>query len=449
MDKIVTQKQKADDAEQRILSDFLSCQTVCADLGTVSTHKPDYSAAEVGYLVENLPGLSYVLERMINYIFSNGLTTGSESGDAKLDEWLFEQKNLYGATNYAVLRDVISNAIIYGECGLRMYEKNIYAVISGHYKALVSTDNGIEEVVGYFMRKDGKEIDADFDYKDWSELYEYGDIQDYFNEQGMILMSLDEFINVRNDTSSLHGYSPLLRDKQRIALLMSVYERLNYDINYDGPGRIIVRPKDGFIRGEENDVSTGEIIANSVVAQEQRIEEAKKEIRRVGEQIKKSGSDSVIMLSNAFDKEVEHLPRVTKATEFFGWLESDTVILAQILGMSPTLVEVGKLHGNVSVEKIIDNAMLNTIIPLRESYATQFSKMIADRIGEQKVYFDKYDMEQVQDENDARLKVAQIIKDLAVAQKASPSDDVQKLIDEFSQVLRSSVYNEEGDLREM
>ena len=434
--------QVVEEREQEILQDIIACSSVCGDLGGVAVSKADYTVEEINDLIKELPGVDYVIDRLLNYLFSNGLTTGNETFDQeRLDPWLYEQKNRYDATNYEVLRSVIAQATIYGECGLRMFDGNLYQAQKGYYGMLTRKEDGIEEVVAYFIRKDGKMIDRDFRIDEWNKFERWTDPEQYFDDNGMILLDTSEFVNIRNDTTTLHGYSPFTRDRQRLDLLLSVYERLNYDIDYDGPGRIIVRPKDGYINGD-NDVSTGQIINNSIQAQEARNERAKAEIRRVANEIKNSTSDSVILLSNAFDKDITHLPRVTKATEFMTWLESDTVVIAQVLGMSPTLLEVGKLHGNVSVEKIIDNAMLNTIIPKREKYAVQFSKLIADHLGVEKVYFDKYDMEQVQDENETRQRVSQIIKDLSTANKQSPSENTARLIEEMDDFLRTSIYND-------
>lgn len=434
----------AEKRQQEVLNDMLACQAVGCDLGTAEIDR-DLTDDDVEKLLRDLPGVDYVLDRMINYMFSNGLTTGDEATDEEiLDPWLFELKNKSGAVNYEVLKEAIRQAASRGECGLRLYDGCLYTYPKSTYGIILDRTDGVEEVLAYFVRKDGKPIDHDIKKDEWDSLRTYGDIEGYFRKYDMILLDGSEFENIRNNPGYLHGYSPFTRDRERVDLLSSVYDRLNYDIVYDGPGRIVLRPKDGFMSTDGNDVSTSQIVNNSLGAQTKRNEEAKKEVARVAEAIKESSSDSVVLLSNAFSDEIEHLPRVTKATEFFDWAANDTVIVAQILGMSPTLLEVGKLHGNVSVEKIIDNAMLNTIIPMRENYAVQFSKMIAGYLGVKKIYFDKYDLEQVQDENDIREKLAQTIQKLSYANKASENNNVKEIIDEFVEYLRSTLIDAKG-----
>ena len=438
---------RVEEVNGEVLEDMLACPSTGCDLGTKEITK-EVEDEDVEELLKDLPGVDYVLDRFINYLFSNGLTTGDQVTDETvLDPWLYEQKNEMGAVNYEVLKEVIRQAQSRGECGLRLYEGNLYTYKKGTYGLILSKHDGIDEVVAYFIREDGKSISRDLDIDEWNEIEEYGDIGGWFAKREMILLDPSEFENIRNNPGYLHGYSPFTRDRQRVDLLSSVYDRMNYDIVYDGPGRIVLRPKDGFTSSDGNDVSTSQIVNNSMGAQQKRNEDAKKEVKRVAQAIKESSSDSVVLLSNAFDKEIEHLPRVTKSTEFFDWASNDTVIVAQILGMSPTLLEVGKLHGNVSVEKIIDNAMLNTIIPTRENYAVQFSYMIASHLGVPKIYFDKYDLEQVQDENDIREKLAQTIQKLSYANKASENDNVKDIIDEFVAYLRQTLYNAKGEMR--
>lgn len=425
--------------DNELLDEMLAC-SACTDIGTKKI-TADIDTLDIDELLRQLPGLEYVKGRMLNYMFSNGMTTGDDTQDKELDHWLYEEPNLHGSTNYSVLRESIGEAAVYGECGVRLKERSLYSYHKGFYGILVHKVEGIDEIVGFFIRKDGGRVEESLDF---SAITNMQGIEEYFSQRGLILLDPSEFVNLRNETGSLHGSCPFRKDKQRLTLLLSVYDRLNYDIAYDGPGRIILRPKDGFVAGDNNEVSTGEVLS---VNKEKIAEKAKAEAARVGREIKRSSSDSVIVLSNAFDKDIEKLPRVTKATEFFDWLTNETVIISQILGMSPTLLEVGKLHGNVSVEKIIDNAMLNTIIPMRENYAVQFSGLVASALSITKVYFDKYDMQQVQDENDERKKLAQVIQSLAAAQKNSESEEVAKLVDEFSEYLRTSIYTPSNELK--
>lgn len=431
---------------EEVLDNMNRCDKTCTGLAV--DDPKTYEVRDIDWLIENLPALDYVLSRMLNYIFANGMTTG-DGDNEYLDNWLYNEKNRLGATNYTVLRECIKNASIYGECGLRMYDGNLYTVKKGYYGLLVTREDGVEEIVAYFIRKDGKKVKETLKTNEWS-FERIADIENWFNRNGYILMDESEFSNIRNDTSYLHGISPLLKDKQRINLVLSVYERLNYDIRYDGPGRIILHTKDGYVSDESNEVSTSEVLNNSPKMKENRYEEAKEEAARIARDLKDSTSDAVGVLSGAFDKDITHLPRVTKATEFLDWLDVDTVVVAQILGMSPTLLEVGDLHGNVSVEKIIDTAMLNTIIPMRESYAIQFSDLIAKRVGVAKVFFDKYDMAQIQDENEARLKVADIIKSLSYSYKANEKNEVlNELINNLADILNDSMHDQKGNLRTM
>ncbi|MGH2123234.1 hypothetical protein ACQ10H_15495, partial [Enterococcus faecalis] len=84
-----------------------------------------------------------------------------------------------------------------------------------------------------------------------------------------------------------------------------------------------------------------------------------------------------LAVSNAF-KKMDHLPRVTKATEFLSYLNQEGEIMAQVFGVPNVLLGLGKISENISMEKVIDNAMLNSIIPLRENITTQISSILTN-----------------------------------------------------------------------
>ena len=419
--------------EERILDDFLECGT-CTDLGRVKHYDLGLSERrKIDKMMQVLPGIMYIRNQMLNYIFSNGLTTGSINEDVVLNDFLF-RKNSFDATNYAVLREAIGWAAVDGESGIRFYENNLYLVRSGQYAIVYLDEDGVRKIIGYLVRS-----------KPYRNLYDMDeeDFDNWFDKEDIVFLDKTEFCQVRNNISYLHGESPLLSDKLRIDLLIAAYQRLNYDVEYDGPGRIILRPKDGYISGDQStDVSTSTIVNSSGQAISSRIERAKEEAKRIAKEIKNSSSDAVILMSNGFDKDIEHLERVTKATEFFGWLENEGVILAQAMGMAPSLLELGKISGNVSMEKIIDNSMLNNIVPLREHYAIQFSEFISSHLKIQKIYFDKYDLQQSEDENETRKKIVDMMK---ILYDIGQTD----LVESFANMLRGNIYDENNDLRKM
>lgn len=434
---------------EEVIRQWTECNAVC-DLA-VPRKKLIEGLEKADRYMEILPGADYVLTQTLNYIFSNGLTTGSIRQDEALDKFLY-RVNDRGTTNLHELRDTIGMAITHGTSGLRWKDGNVYQYKWGTYRALTYLQGGIRKVVGYLVARDGGYVPAPaFNPKDYRE---YMDFLKELDKDDVMVLSPNEFLNIRNDTSEIYGHSPLLADQERLDLLVAVYERLNYDINYDGPGRIIIRPKDGYIQGEETDISATQAMSGALEANEERIENVKKEATRVANQIKKSSSDSVVVLSNAFDKEIEKLPRVTKATEFFEWLQSDTMILAQDFGMNPSLMELGKVSGNVSMTSILDSAMLNSIVPLRERYAVQFSYFLSRHLHVDKIYFNKYEMAQQEDENTMRTKVVNMMSLLNAMRVKEGENEViqpaaQELFDKLGQMLTENITNELGQLEEL
>lgn len=434
---------------EEVIRDWTECNAVC-DLA-VPRKKFKEGLEKADRYMEILPGADYVLTQTLNYIFSNGLTTGSIKQDEVLDKFLYSI-NDKGTTNLHELRNALGMAITHGTSGLRWKDGNVYQYKWGTYRALTYLQGGIRKVVGYLVAKDGGYVPTPrFNPKDYTE---YQDFLKEIDEEELMVLSPSEFLNIRNDTSEIYGHSPLLADQERLDLLVAVYERLNYDINYDGPGRIIIRPKDGFLQGDETDISATQVMSESLKANKDRVDDLKKEATRVANQIKKSSSDSVVVLSNAFDKEIEKLPRVTKATEFFDWLKNDTMILAQDFGMNPSLMELGNVSGNVSMTSILDTAILNSIVPLRERYAVQFSGFLSNHLRIEKVYFNLYDLQQREDENTMRTKIVNMMSLLNAMRVKEGENEVlqpmaQSLFDSLAEMLDENLHNELNQLEEL
>lgn len=440
MSKKKKKKKKTD--REKILDQMLHCNTHCADLGTFDLKKWDTGLEQIDYYLEALPMVKHVQKQLVNYIFSNGMTAGGVEEDNKLNEFLY-RTNEQNISNYSVLRDAVGMASVYGECGIRWFEGDIYTAKSGTYAPVTQVKDGVTEVVAYITSTDGKPIgDKEI------ELTAVQTLDDIRN-LNVILLDRSDFVNLRNDTSSLFGESPFLSDQLRLDLLTSVYERLNYDIEYDGTGRILLRPRSGFVSGIDNDISTAEIFNQSMTATNSRRERALEEIVRVGQEIKESSSDSVIFLSDVFDDNITQLGRVTKATEFFDWINKEGEIIASVMGLPPSLLEQGELSGNVSMTRIIDNAMLNSIVPWREHYATQFSPMLAGKLGLSKVYFSRYILQSEDSDEQKRLKVTTAIQQLAYSLEKYDSNEVKKVIDSMAEQLDYSLHDSLGGVVEL
>ena len=130
------------------------------------------------------------------------------------------------------------------------------------------------------------------------------------------------------------------------------------------------------------------------------------------------------------------------------------MILAQDFGMSPSLLELGGVSGNVSMASIIDTAMENSIVPLRERYAVQLSGFIAKHLRVEKVFFNKYEMRQQEDVNTKRTKVVNMLSLLNAMRVQEGESEViqpraQQLFDDFAQMLSDEIHNELNQLEEL
>ena len=429
---------------EKVLRKMLECGN-CADAGVYKEKGFDTATDRVEYCVSNLPGFEKAEEQFINYIFSDGMSAGGISEDAKLNSFRFSL-NEQNRTNNSVLRDAIRIAHCrYGECGVRWKEGNIYSYLAGTYAPLISKEDGIVKILAYIATKDGSLLsEKDYNIKDM--IHGLSDIEEFFDRQGLIMLDPSEFVNIRNDTSLLHGSPPLERDKLRIDLLLNVYDRLNYDVNFDGPGRLLMPVKGGYIGGEDNEVSTTEIIRSVGNSLKTKNKDALSEVERIASDIKDSSSDAVIAISDGFDKPI-HLPRVTKASEFLEWLEKkEGKVLADVIGLPPSLLEEGELSGNVSMTRIVDNAMLNAVIPFREHYSSQFSPLISPKIGVQKTYFGEYVLQSEESPTQKWLKVATAMQQLNTIEGIP---EVTNLIKSYAEMLDYDIHDSIGDVVEL
>lgn len=427
---------KQEKSMEDIVMDELIKATKSCDTSFI--HAPIRLQDRIKWYIQNLPTYPYVREQWKNFLFSNGLTTGDPNLDPKVDKFLYRH-NIQGVTNYSVIQEGCAQAREYGKCGIRWLseEDGIVLIPSDQYVSLVVQNEqykGFEQVIAYAISVKNEPIAvASSPFKlDEDEFYRTGRL--ITENEDIFIETPDNFCNLRNDNTTENGVSCFDRDKQRLNLLSSVYERLNYDIVYDGPGRIILRLKDSYLPTGQVDLSASSYLESTEISKESRADKAIKEAEALANKIKNSSSDNVLLLSPNFEDNIEHLERVTKATEFFTWLNKEGSIVAQAFGITPELIGLGDVSGNVSMEKIIDNAMVNTIIPLRESFATQFSPMLSAKLGVPKLYFDKYELQYNVDRSSERYKDS-----LSVAQLVTALTEKKDGEQELSPDLRAKV----------
>lgn len=433
--------------QQEILDDFFSCNTFCVDIGQQLKPIPNRSFDKIEYFLRVLPGIEYVKTLYIFYLFSNDLTTGKVDDDKRLNEFLF-RLNKNDKTNKEVLKNAVGTAILWGVCGVRKFKGDIYEVPPGKYGKLMHREDGIETVVAYFTKENGENIEKGEVNLDEIVKIEEGEtiievLQERFNTNGYILLDKSEFIEIKNPTTQ--GESPLLYDALRLELLVTAYEQMNHDLKFNGPGRHLVRPEKGYFGGGDNDISTAKVLDNSEISKDKRDRAAKKEAQNLMVALKESKPDSIIYLPRELANDITPLPKNTKATEFLEWIEQEGVILAQVLGLSPSLLELGRLSGNVSMEKIIDNSMLNNIVPAREGYATQFSPLLSAILNVDYIHFDKYEMEQTEDENNMLAKRADML--VKIASVDNPLSD--EVITAMLTQINTYLHYDNGELREL
>nr|WP_216682569.1 hypothetical protein [Enterococcus innesii] len=119
-----------------VLEEMLVSNSECATNFSRTSHLHEEDMIE--WLYHNLPTLPYVIDQIVNFIFSDGLTTGDPDQDIVLNDFLYK-KNIKGTTNYSVIQESLKNALVYGKNGLRWLsdDAGLISVNSKNYASLV------------------------------------------------------------------------------------------------------------------------------------------------------------------------------------------------------------------------------------------------------------------------------------------------------------------------
>lgn len=403
---------------------------------------------EIDYLVHNTPTFMYVTKKLTSLKFSNGITCFDDTlsdevnkrNDKHLKDFLYT-KNIEGVSNYSVIQEAFEKAPYRGRAGIRVLNKQdgfVY-VDSSHYIPITLENEehrGVYETPFYLISTgDNKLYDMSWDELtikfDVDTALKLGEIYD--EENKLLLIHKSKFISIRDDLSTEEPTSIFESDQQRVKLLLSAYLRMNYDIEYDGVGRILLRLKNGIGGYSPYETSTGETVKHTLKSDEERLVELNSELQGILQGIKKSGSTSVIALSDIFEKDITHLPRKVDGKDYINWTESmEGVIVCNLYGIDPILAGFGKFSGNISMESKIDQEMLNGIVPLRERQMIQIAPMLMELLNLPKVYFNMYDLKQKQDDS---IEVFRYMQSLKIAKEAERID----LVELFEKTIKSKI----------
>lgn len=419
-----------------------------ADCPTQWTGRDISDIDRIRYIYQHLPAAKYVTDQLIGFIFSTELYSSNEmtrneynprelierlnkfplqlltkrtimrevrrdykkrlqvaklnvneKNTDRLQDFL-QSINSEGVKNIDLLRKAVLESLVYGDAGIRFLseEEGVVHVPSATYKAIYLDSEkhfGVKDVVAYAINIKGNPIGAISD-----EILEHLKHAEYevdsngvikFKDTDIILISPTHFVAIENVPIEGINRSPLLNDTSRINLLLNVYNQLNHDVVYDGPGRILA-----WFDGKDYDMSAGAagsaLLDNTDEAKIRRKEEVRDRAKKFMKDVKHSKSNDLLINYGLIKEDPLFLPRTTKATEFLNFISDEVQIVCQIYGVPPQLLGVGDIVGNISMEMIILNAMVNVIIPLRQRYASKLSTLLSHNlnIGEVKFHAENY-----------------------------------------------------------
>ena len=363
---------------------------------------------DIERLALDLPDVDYILDNIVNYMFTNYLTTEDFDKDKELREYLYGL-NFNGQRNYDVLKQVAKGYRKYGYYGLLntgeglvgVHPKDILACVIDYPKkpvlrqTLTYLIKNTNVFVTPFDRKTGNNRPVtDYSADDIQKILE--NPEEYKNE--VLVVTDKEFACVRIDTSQVFCMSPLLKDRKRVELILNILNRMNYDISRNGIGTIALQAKDTLEEQIEESVeqgtsfSSGELLDMGRTAKGERTKKIIEDMNAFAEKLSETEFNDAIVYSGNFQN-LEQLERDTKATDFLDYLSQYVpAIICQMFGVPARLFDLNKTVSNIGTYSIIDNAMKNTIIPMRDHFLGQVIHILQNATNlSEHIKFDSYE----------------------------------------------------------
>lgn len=363
---------------------------------------------DIERLALDLPDVDYILDNIVNYMFTNSLTTDNFEKDEKLKNYLYSL-NFNGQRNYDVLKQVAKGYRKYGYYGILntgeglvgVHPKDILACVIDYPKKPV-----LRQTLTYLI-KNTNVFTTPFDQKTGNNRpvndYSADDIKKILEdpkkyEKEILVVTDKEFSCVRIDTSQVFCVSPLLKDRKRVELILNVLNRMNYDISRNGIGTIALQAKDTLEEQIEESVeqgtsfSSGELLDMGRTAKQERNKKIIEDMNAFAEKLSETEFNDAIVYSGNFQN-LEQLERDTKATDFLEYLAQYVpAIICRMFGVPARLFDSDKTVSNIGTHSIIDNAMKNTIIPMRDHFIGQIVHILQNAIGlDEYIKFDSYE----------------------------------------------------------
>lgn len=363
---------------------------------------------DIERLALDLPDVDYILDNIVNYMFTNYLTTEDFDKDKVLRDYLYKL-NFNGQRNYDVLKQVAKGYRKYGYYGLLntgeglvgIHPKDILACVIDYPKkpvlrqTLTYLIKNTNVFVTPFDRKTGNNRPVtDYSADDIQKILE--NPEEYKNE--VLVVTDKEFACVRIDTSQVFCMSPLLKDRKRVELILNILNRMNYDISRNGIGTIALQAKDTLEEQIEESVEKGtafdggELLDMGRTAKSERTKKIIEDMNAFAEKLSETEFNDAIVYSGNFQN-LEQLERDTKATDFLDYLSQYVpAIICQMFGVPARLFDLNKTVSNIGTYSIIDNAMKNTIIPMRDHFLGQVIHILQNATNlSEHIKFDSYE----------------------------------------------------------
>lgn len=354
---------------------------------------------DIEQLAIDLPDVDYILDNIVYYMFTNNLISNTHEDTHKIDEYM-NSLNFDGQRNIDVLKGVAKGYRKYGYYGLLntghgligVHPEQILACVVSYDKIPVIRQN-----LTYIIRSAPRSnINDSYGGSNYavanngtltSELILEILANPGKYKEDYLVVTDTQFACVRLDTSKVFGISPLLKDRKRVKLILNILDRMNYDIVRNGIGTIALKAKvnlmDEIEETAEQGVipSSGQIIDVGRTAKAERQLKIAEDMKSIADKLSTTENNDAFVYSSRFE-DLQQLERDTKAVDFLDFLcQYVSPIISQMFGVPARLFDLGKTVSNIGTHSIIDNAMRNCIIPMRDHFIGQCNPVLMGAIG--------------------------------------------------------------------
>lgn len=361
-------------------NNLLISQSIGINFGN-SQAQETLTRKEIDFLVYNIPAVKKVVDGLADYVMYADLV------DENLDK--------LEALSKVQLKEIFKEMLLYGSVGVRkLHDGSVTIVSKNRYDIILKESE--EDLFVYkpelFLLNRRRTVSKKLRYFDVDKpitdnrfaIDENGNVIDV--TRNWIALGNDEFVNLSVD-DTVNGLSVFEYDRKRTHLMLKLLDYFIHDFERNGVGTLVFKYNENLLtRLTESTlpVTEGQIFDNSSTNKRTNIEESKRKVQQLSDELAKVQYDDSIIYSDAFS-DFEQLTRDSKPSDFIEMLDDFAYkYITQLFNVNPQVFDF-ETAGNIGKDEVIRDFIIHRVMPMRESFAHSVNE-IAKMLGLNKTY---------------------------------------------------------------